>query len=304
MVEASPPDDGSPLREALWRIFRRRQPPIPFVDGAGFPWEDSDFSRRMLAQHLEQSHGAASRPKREVALQTAAMWEWLGLAPGARLLDVGCGPGLYACDLARRGAEVFGLDVSPAALAHAETHFSSCQRSLMADYRHLPIAPGSMDAAIFLYGQFATMPPDEALDVLSELASVLRPGGLLLLELLDPERVDRSDSNWWFTDSGGLWGDFPYLHLGERHWDEAQQASLERYYILNLETGELHEYALADQVYTPDDIRRMARAVGMEVERVLPAWDGLPLSDAEEWIVYILRNRIANGETFTAENSG
>ncbi len=289
MSDRSSSGAGARLAKALWRVFRRRQPPIPFVDGVGFPWNDPDFSRRMLGQHLDQSHGAASRPKHEIALQIAAMWKWLGLEPGARLLDAGCGPGLYACGFSERGAEVFGLDVSPAALAHAAGHFSRCQRSIMADYRRLPVAPGSMDAAILLYGQFAVMPPEEALDVLGGIASALRPGGRLLLELLDPDRVDRSDSTWWFTDSGGLWGDFPYLHLGERHWDEAQQASLERYYILNLETGDLQEYALADQVYTLDDLRRMAQAVGMVVEATHPAWDGLPLGDAEEWVVYVLR---------------
>ncbi len=284
------PDAGKSLLQALWQVYRRRQPPIPFVDGVSFPWGDPEFSQRMLELHLDGSHGAASRPAREIALQNGAIRNWLGLSPGSRLLDVGCGPGLHAFGLAGHGVDVFGLDISPAALAYARG-LSPAERChfFLADFHRIGIAPQSMDAAIFLYGQFAAMPRDEALDVLDEISSALRSSGVLLLELLDPEKVDRSDSSWWFTDQGGLWGDFPYLHLGERHWDEKQHASLERYYIVNLETGGMREYTLADQVYTLGDIRKMARSVGMELCHVYPAWAGLPLSDAGEWIVYLLR---------------
>ncbi len=43
----------------------------------------------------------------------------LGLGPGSRVLDLGCGPGLYAVRLARRGVRVLGVDASARSLAHA-----------------------------------------------------------------------------------------------------------------------------------------------------------------------------------------
>jgi hypothetical protein len=41
------------------RIHYRPQPPVPWRDGANLPWGDPAFSERMLAQHLDQSPGAA-----------------------------------------------------------------------------------------------------------------------------------------------------------------------------------------------------------------------------------------------------
>jgi hypothetical protein len=41
------------------RIYDRPQPPVPWRDGANLPWGDPAFSERMLAQHLDQSPGAA-----------------------------------------------------------------------------------------------------------------------------------------------------------------------------------------------------------------------------------------------------
>ena len=54
-----------PTLAALLRIFDRPQPAVPWRDGANLPWDDPAFSRRMLAQHLDQTTArpAAACPK-------------------------------------------------------------------------------------------------------------------------------------------------------------------------------------------------------------------------------------------------
>ncbi|NOZ28531.1 MAG: methyltransferase domain-containing protein [Chloroflexi bacterium] len=286
---------GRRLWEALWRIYDRPQPAVPWRDGGNLPWDDPDFSERMLREHLDQSHGAASRQQAEIDRQMDVIWRWLQLRPGARVLDVTCGPGLYAVRLARRGCVVHGIDFSPASIRYArelaaEQGVADRCRFTLADVRSaLPLErDAGYDAALFLYGQLAVFPRDEAKALLSDCARALRPGGRLLIELLDFERLDRrSHSSWWYTDQGGLWGDFPYLHLGERDWDAEQRAAVERYYILNLETGELHTYGLVDQGYPVEEMVSMCRAAGFSQVETHPAWDGLDLYDADEWIVYV-----------------
>jgi SAM-dependent methyltransferase len=275
------------LADALRRIYDRAQPPVPWRDGANLPWDDPAFSERMLAQHLDQSHGAASRPLREIRAQVQRMTEWLSLATGGRLLDVTCGPGLYAAEFARQGVDVTGIDFGPASIAHAR---SSCEglpcRFVQGDVREMDFGGRDFDAAIYLYGQFTVLRPAESLDVLRRIHAALRPGGRLLLEILDYDRFDKRDSSWWYTDRGGLWGDFPYLHLGERAWDPEQGAAVERFHILNLETGELHVYGLADQAYTVAQVTEMLNQAGFDSVEAHPAWDGLALRDAAEWTVF------------------
>jgi ubiquinone/menaquinone biosynthesis C-methylase UbiE len=284
------PEAAARLAAALQQIYNRPQPPVPWRDGGNLPWDDPWFSARMLAQHLDQSHGAASRPLREIRGQVQRICEWLGLQPGQRLLDVTCGPGLYAMQFARQGIAVVGIDISPASVAYARKKCAGlpCQFHL-GDVRQMDFAGQGFDAAIYLYGQFTVLRPEEAQDVLHRIYAALRPGGRLLLEILDEERFDKRDSNWWYTDQGGLWGDFPYLHLGERAWDPAQRAAIERFYIINLESGELQVYALSDQAYSAAEMTAMLHQAGFEAVELHPAWDGLALKDAEEWVVYIAR---------------
>ena len=284
---------GAPLERglaALLRIYDRPCPPRPWRDGGNLPWDDPAFSERMLAQHLDQGHGAASRRLPEIRAQVQVMRDWLHLAPGCSLFDVTCGPGLYAATFARQGIAVTGIDFGPAAIRHAREHCLGlpCQ-FVEGDVREMDLDGSGFDAAICLYGQFTVMTPAESAGVLRRISAALRPGGRLLLEILNDDRFDKKDGTWWYTDRGGLWGDFPYLHLGERAWDPEQRAAVERFLIINLETGEVGEYGLSDQAYSVEQVAEMLLVAGFAEVETHPAWDGLALRDAAEWIVYVAK---------------
>lgn len=292
-------DPAHRLYNALWHIYHRPQPPPPPHGAANFPWDDPDFSERMLRQHLDQSHGAASRPRAEIIRLVDWLWDKLSLREGSRVLDVTCGPGLYAVELARRGCTVHGLDFSPAAIRYAQGLAADAGVSERCSFELCDVltmdAPAAcFDAVLFLYGELATFPTDEATELLQRCASALQPSpmqGRLVVELLDFERVDKQDSTWWFADDSGLWGDSPFLHLGERHWYAEQNLSLEQFHIVNLETGELHEYTLSDQAYPTDTMVSMMQKAGFGHVEVYPAWDDIELYDAGEWVIYLAEKR-------------
>jgi hypothetical protein len=63
------------LSEALWRIYRRGVRPSPWQrHGGNLPWDDPAFSARMLREHLDETHGAASRQTAERELQIDWLW--------------------------------------------------------------------------------------------------------------------------------------------------------------------------------------------------------------------------------------
>ena len=279
---------GSGWRRRCREIYDRTQPPIPWLHGGNLPWNEAAFSERMLAQHLDQSHGAASRPFKEIRAQVERMTQWLGLAPGNRLFDITCGPGLYAAEFARHGVAVTGIDFGPASIAYARRHYAQLDCEFVAgDVRQMDFTGRNFDGAIYLYGQFTVLKPEESGAVLRRIRAALRPGARLLLEVLDEEHLDKNDGTWWYTDQGGLWGDFPYLHLGERHWDAERRAAIERFYILNLTTGEMQTYGLSDQAYTVDQMTGMLAGAGFAKVSVYPAWGDLAVKDAPEWVVYV-----------------
>jgi len=276
------------LAAALQALYDRPQPPVPWRDGENLPWDEPAFSQRMLAEHLDQSHGAATRRLPELRALVQIMAGWLDLGEGSRLFDITCGPGLYAVEFARRGVAVTGIDFGPASVRYARELCAGWPVEIhQGDVRQMDFAGRDFDAAIYLYGQFTVLRPEESRDVLRRIHASLRPGAKLLLEILDDEGIDKKDSTWWYTDQGGLWGDFPFLHLGERRWDPESRAIIERFFVFNLENGEMKAYGLSDQAYTAGMMREMLAEAGFRNVTVHPAWDGLALKDAPEWCVYV-----------------
>ncbi len=100
----------STLREHFTR------PPLFSVYSVHRLWADDHISSRMLEHHLDPDSDIASR--NHAFIRRAASWlvDEFDLV-GRRVLDLGCGPGLYAMELARREVEVTGVDFSNRSIA-------------------------------------------------------------------------------------------------------------------------------------------------------------------------------------------
>ena len=110
---------------------------------------------------------------------------------GARLLDVGCGAGLLSEALAREGADVVALDLAPELIEVAKLHLLEsrlAEPGLHVDYRLQSVealaaeAPASFDAITCM--EMLEHVPDPG-SVLSACATLLKPGGRLLLSTLN-----------------------------------------------------------------------------------------------------------------------
>src|SRR4030042_1920824 len=96
-----------------------QQPPAPFTPGEPLFWDDPHISSQMLAFHLDPGIDAASRSPQTIDRSVVWITATLGLQPGDAVLDLGCGPGLYASRLAGRGVRLPGGDYSRPSIAYA-----------------------------------------------------------------------------------------------------------------------------------------------------------------------------------------
>lgn len=131
----------------------------------------NDFSDAWLTAFLDERDAGATQREAEFV----AAW----LAPNSKVLDVPCGFGRHSAILRALGHYVIGLDRDVRMLSRAR---SVCT-AVRAEMRQLPFAANSFDAELNLWQSFGYFSSSENAAMLGELARVVRPGGLLVVDL-------------------------------------------------------------------------------------------------------------------------
>lgn len=207
--------------------------------------------------------------------QVDAVWRWLGLQPGERVLDLCCGQGRHAVVLAERGLIVTGLDLMPSLLAKAAAAAAAAGVSVswrQADMRQIG-EEAAYDAVLNLYTAFGYFPEDDDnVAVLRAVSRALKPEGRFLIDL-DNREVALAGG-----DRQRLWepqGDGTYL-LEERRYDVLTgrlHIGLTR---LGSDPAEASEQRI--RLYSLPELVHLLRGVGMAVTGVWGDYDGSPYS--------------------------
>ena len=166
-------------------LLQLQEKPVPFTPGEPHFWDDPHISEGLLATHLSPATDLASRRPEIIDRSVAWLVETLPLAPGAAVLDLGCGPGLYASRLAARGLRVTGVDLSPRSIAYAVEHAHT--HGLEITYRcenYLALEDTARyDAALLIYGDFCPLAPAQRARLLANVRRALLPGGNFVLDV-------------------------------------------------------------------------------------------------------------------------
>jgi SAM-dependent methyltransferase len=183
--------------------------------------------------------------------------EVLGLGPGMRVLDVGCGPGRHAHALGRRGIEVVGVDISARFVEVARRDAPPGVTFERLDARDMPFA-SEFDAALSLCqgafglqgGPAATQGRSVDADltgdapVLAGIARALRPGGMAAVSAFSSY--------------------FQVHHLQETTTFDADAGVAHERTVIKDEAGRDAETDLWTTCFTPRELRLLARSVGLE----------------------------------------
>ncbi|MDX9971536.1 MAG: class I SAM-dependent methyltransferase [FCB group bacterium] len=188
--------------------------------------------------------------------------EVMGLSPGMRVLDMGCGTGRHSIELARRGYRVTGVDISEGMLAEArkaatvagvEVEFVQSDATLFSS------AP-DFDAALCLCeGAFALInagedPEEHDLSILRNIAAALKPNAPFLLTTLNGYRRIRE-----VTQADVESGDFDPLTMVHRSRMEIELG------------GQTKSIEFREHVYTGPELAMLLKCAGFRVENI---WGG------------------------------
>jgi SAM-dependent methyltransferase len=276
-------------------VVQRQAVPVPWSEGEKIPWNDPDFSQRMLQEHLSQAHDMASRRSEIIDQHVAWIQDKLLSGQPARILDLGCGPGLYASRLARLGHECMGIDFSPASIAYARQQAQA--EKLRCTYTQQDVRTADFGSGYrlvtFIFGEFNVFNPADTRHILEKAYQALAVGGSLLLEAHTYAAVRKigEGAPSWYSSPSGLFSDRPHLCLTENIWDAESAVATIRHFIVDAATGEVTRHAASMQAYTTEQYRSLLEGAGFAEVTFYPGWNGDLEQMQDDWLVVIVARK-------------
>ncbi len=267
--------------------------PAPFTPGEPLFWDDPHISAQMLKAHLDPTNDLASRRPETIDHSVDWLIKILDLRPGKALLDLGCGPGLYALRFARRGLQVTGVDYSRRSIDYASAQ--AREHTLDIRYRYqnyLELTDtAQFDTVLLIYGDYCPLSPGQRAQLLGNVRRALKPGGYFALDVTTPaHRQKHRSQNRWYLAETGFWKPGPHLVL-ETGFDYPDESIFLDQAIVIEEGGKTSVYRMWFQDFTRETITQELERGGFTVQSVWSDLAGTPYAADTEWIGLVTRKK-------------
>lgn len=245
--------------------------PAPYQPGAEL-WNDPHISGEMLRAHLDTGTDAASYKPETIRAICRHIPQIMGLPSGAAIADLGCGPGLYARELAEQGFSVTGIDRSESSIRYAREHSAGLQTAFVNASYLQPFGEGCFEAALMISKDYGVLSPENRKVLLRNIHNALKPGGTFALDVhsrADFSQRQKTTAAHWEATESGFWRPGPYLLLSRTFFYPEIPALCDLYAVLD---EKFTAYRIWQTYFTPESIRSELHASGFEAEAV---WGGL-----------------------------
>jgi len=229
-------------------------------------WTDDYISENLLKSHLDEKPGASLKGKE---FKDAIIWINSKIKKNSRIVDMGCGPGLYSYELGKLGHYILGIDFNKKSIEYAN------EKKVIADkteYRYgnflKDSIDGKFDVAMIVCCEFGALIPTEQKITLKKIHDLLEEDGVFLVNCFTEKtiRVDyKEGKNWYISNGNDFWNKEPYFLMEETKYFLQKSTVGRRYYIINQRTQEVKEFILWDQFYDKNSIKKLLEENGFEI---------------------------------------
>lgn len=273
-------------------ISALRKPAVYTKSKAEF-WNDEYISRQMLKAHLDPDFEGASRKLEFINQSVSWIRELVSPSDSPMLLDIGCGPGIYAEKFAQAGYQVTGIDFSKRSIEYArqsadENGFDISY--LYQNYLNMELER-QFDFATMIYCDYGALSTDDRKVLLQAIYRHLKPGGKLLLDVfsMTKYRNYQEQQNWEICHSNGFWRKEEYVALNG-YYKYPDNVTLDLITVISDE--EITPYYLWNTYFTKDMLIREAGDAGFRACGFYGDVAGHAVREESETIAILLKKDI------------
>lgn len=253
--------------------------PLPFeFYTASDLWTDEHTSEQMLKYHLMEDVDLSSRNRAFIDKSVQWIVSRFDIKADTRVIDFGCGPGLYTTRLASHGAKVTGVDFSARSIEYAQNTAAEQKLEITyfnEDYLEFE-ADGQFDLAIMIMCDFCVLSPQQRNHMLIKFKNILKPGGAVLLDVYSLAAFDQIEQAACYEENllDGFWSAQKYYGFMNKFKYEQEKVGLDKYTIVEASrTRRVYNWL---QYFSPDSLRLEFEAAGLGVNEIIGNVAGEP----------------------------
>ncbi len=199
-------------------------------------WTDSHIAKQMLAFHLNPDLSLASRTAEFIDASVNWLVSEFNLNAKSKIIDFGCGPGLYTQRLKSKGVgTVVGLDFSQNSLEHARGQAKESKLDIEYHYgNYLEYSDiRKFDLITLVMCDLCALNPEQRATLLGKFKTLLAPNGCIALDVYTTARfaAQTESRNFEKNAMGGFWSAEDYWCLQSNFKYEPGMVTLDKYVI-------------------------------------------------------------------------
>lgn len=232
-------------------------------------WDDDHISQQMLNAHLNPDWDAASYNHKTIDRIVEWQVNYLNAKKGTRILDLGCGPGLYSTRFYQHGLDVVAMDYSRNSIRYAKNYADNNGLNIQyvyQDYLTMEYTE-EFDVIFLIYCDFGALPDHKRDLLLQKIHKALKPNGLFVFDVFTRSNWEQQANRNWYMSESGFWRPDPHLVLEQTFHYEEENVFLKQYIIID-NNGEVSTYNLKDHYYSKSSITQLMKQHGYSVENV------------------------------------
>ena len=262
--------------------------PTLYEKGTAELWTDEHISKGMLEAHLNSDWDAATRKHTTVREHVKWISEVAPAETYRNLLDLGCGPGIYAEEFHKVGYQVSGMDISERSIDYAKKF--TTEKKLPISYYHQNFLimdfTEQFDLITLIYFDFCVNSTEDRAKILKNIHAALKPGGLLIIELTKPQHfAEHKEYRKWEYSESGFYCATPHLCLELFYRYDEQSTILDQYIIVT--EDDVKSINVWHHTFTKDEFTLDLRAAGFGVKALYGNMLGADYCENEKEMCFI-----------------
>lgn len=231
-------------------------------------WTDEHTSKQMLYFHLNEEVDISSRNAAFIEKSVEWIVSHFNVGAGTKIADFGCGPGLYTTRLAKRQADVTGIDFSKRSIEYAKEKANEEGlgiRYINQNYLGYE-TDDRFDLVMMIMCDFSVLSPAQRKKMLSKFYTILQSGGSVLLDVHSLMYFEQQEEKAMYEANqlNGFWSANKYYGFLNTFKYEKEKVVLDKYTLV--EAGRTRTVYNWFQCFSPEELEKEFAESGFSIE--------------------------------------